>query len=125
MDAADSVDLAGLVEDVEHVILRVGADAGGVAEVMAAARRTERVVTVLGLGDAASSVLLALEGYVAERGGTVDEARRVSVVVGGDDMAGVAGGGVRRVVVRDLRELADALNARWDAQWCATRQFCC
>lgn len=101
------------------MILGACGDAGGVAEVMAAARRTERVVTVL--GDAVPSVREALEGYVAERGGTVDEARRVSLVAGGDG----ADGGVRRVVAGDLRDLAEALNARWDEQWCATRQFCC
>lgn len=157
-DAA-SVDLArsarlgldALVEDVEHVILPAevagvaagDAGAGDVAEVLAAARRTERVVTMLGdvvLGDAvpgdavpgdvASSVRGALEGYVAARGGTVDEARRVTVMVGMEDIEAQDidaqdDDGVRRVVVGDLRELAEALNARWDEQWCATRQFCC
>ena len=122
--------LAVLLEDVEHVILELeGAATGaGVGEVLAAARRSERVVTIVG-GGGVGSVGAAVEGYAAERGCSVDEARRVSAFVGGSEVglreaevAGVrcvGGGGM------DMWGLAEALNERWDAQWCATRQFCC
>lgn len=127
----DAADLVALVEDVEHVMLAPGdAGVGDVGEVLAAARRTERVVAVLADGESAGDALAA---YAERCGGTVEEARRVSilVVVGGPGAEGLMNvdtdtlAEVRRVAVADVGELAGALNARWDAQWCATRQFCC
>jgi hypothetical protein len=160
------MDLAGLVEDVEHVIL--GFDERGWprwTEVSAAAQRTEREVSFVGdelRGAVESHLGAALEGYVTRHGGTLGEARRGSVFVGGS-LTGVQmacavgvrcigfvdvdvdadadahdpglglGLGDERIrfeeagasaVIASTRELAEALNARWDAQWCS-RQYCC
>lgn len=95
-----------------------------------------------------SSYLLAraLGGYATRHGVTPEQARRSSVFVSAS-IAGVraagavgvacVGFGGRRgdrrrfeeesdaaAVITDLHELADALNARWDAAWCAN-QGCC
>jgi phosphoglycolate phosphatase-like HAD superfamily hydrolase len=176
------VDLVGLVEDVEHVILEFdGRACSQWAEVFAAAQRSERELSLVG-GDSRRAVeaqladlgvrqyfaaiepleakghgdpsgvtqdsrrlVAAVEGYAARHGGELGAARRASVFVSGS-LTGVQGAGAAEVrcigladcaderrrfeeagasaVVASIRELVDALNARWDAQWCS-RQYCC
>jgi phosphoglycolate phosphatase-like HAD superfamily hydrolase len=148
-----STDLVDLLEDVEHVILAVDGPAAGTAvaqpgaaNVLSAAERSERVVSVVGDGSGEAEPLIkALTTYASQHGGGIDQARRITVFVGdsitGVQAAGAAGvaciafvdepGDRRRfeesgaaAVISDMDELVRALNARWDAQWCA-RQGCC
>jgi beta-phosphoglucomutase-like phosphatase (HAD superfamily) len=177
------MDLVGLVEDVEHVILEFdGRACSQWAEVFAAARRSERELSLVGgesrevveawlagqgvrqhfaaieaFGakgrgerseveqDSRRLAVVMVEGYAARHGGELGAAQRASVFVG-SSLTGVQGAGAAGVrcigladsaderrrfedagasaVVASMRELADALNARWDAQWCS-RQYCC
>lgn len=145
-----SAGLADLLEDVEHVMIEfddpaLGAEGGatatsGMSSVLTAASRTQRVLSIV--GDGARETV---EAYAARRGCTLEQAVRSSVFVGASVagvQAAVAAGvvcvgyanspGERRgleecgvgVVIADMHELADALNARWDAAWCAN-QGCC
>lgn len=87
----------------------------------------------------------ALIAYASRHGVSLEQARRTSVFIG-DDAAHVRAAGAAGVaciayaqepgdrhrfedsgaaaVISTMDELAQALNARWDAQWCA-RQGCC
>ena len=91
-------------------------------------------------------LIKALSAYASRHGSTLEQARRASVFVGGSmtDVQAAGAAGVlciayanepserRRfeeesdaaAVISTMDELAEALNARWDAQWCA-RQGCC
>lgn len=149
-----TADLADLLEDVEHVMLDfdgplraefAGGPAPGVfpgaPDVLAAARRTGRVVSIV--SDYAHEEALLAYAVQCER--SSDEARRTSVLVGSSVavieaakasgvlcIAFVTEPGRRRefaeigaaVVMTDLRELAEALNARWDVQWCRIQGGC-
>lgn len=87
----------------------------------------------------------ALSAYASRRGSTLEQARRASVFVGDSiiDVQAASAAGVACIayankpgkqrrfedsdavaVISTMDELARALNARWDAQWCA-RQGCC
>lgn len=86
----------------------------------------------------------ALAGYASRHGGTGEQARRASVFVGDsitDVQAANAAGIVciayankpgkrarfedseAAAIITDMHELADALNARWDAEW--GKRGCC
>jgi phosphoglycolate phosphatase-like HAD superfamily hydrolase len=174
--------LADAVRDAEVISACSATATRGTAGVLAAARRSERALSIVSNGSreaveayltehgllehfetiearAGSTesdatrlkphphlLLAALDGYVARHGGTADEARRAAVFVGDSvsDVLTAKAAGIRCIalandsgkrrrfeedsdataVITGMQELADALNARWDAQWCV-RQYCC
>jgi phosphoglycolate phosphatase len=86
----------------------------------------------------------ALSGYASRHGGSAEQARRTSVFVGDSitDIRAAAAAGIvciayankpgkqvrfedseAAAVITDMRELAEALNARWDAEW--GKRGCC
>lgn len=90
-------------------------------------------------------LIRALTSYASRHGITLEQARRTSVFIG-DSLADVQAAGAADLVcvayarnvwrqqledsdaaavIYTMDELARALNARWDAQWCATHQGCC